>query len=681
MLAEITIPLTPLYEVLPLVLVGYGIYRGLSVLLGGTARVKTKKKDYAAAWQARVEVEEEEQVRKKYLLGWKTKKENISSAKNPVVELKWRGDINSPPPQISECGRWAVEDESTWPLDGEYAPRWLLFEMPDHSHRGTFKSKHDARKLAGVLANETTTDISPAKNEIDQYGDKRWVNEEGELHRVDGPAVELVSGYKAWWIENKRHRLNGPAIEDDGGTISYWINGKKLTKLEFRNHTLSTYWPKTFPSVDGIFIERKDGGKDWYQKDGSVHHNLHGPAVFRPGPDGLQVYCINGLFMTEKEFYAHPECAVKRPESDRWPEMTTDAEGTKRWRNEEAQLHRLDGPAIVFANGAKTWWINDKRFTEEKFHNHPKSTHWPKMTVDGQGTQFYRNKKGEFHRLDGHAVIYTSGKNKGSANYWINDKLFSEEEFNNHPDSTHWPKMKVDNDGDKKWKNEEGQPHREDGPAYVGLDGYKEWLVNGSLHRVDGPAIEYASGTKRHWIEGKALTEEEFQNHPKSTHWPKMTVAANGTKQWRNERGEYHRIDAPAFETVEGHKEWFIDNKLHRVDGPAIEYSFDGRKEYWIDGQHMREKEFYKHPKCMPLITLRPETDWKALWKSSGHKIFKDAHGVRYVLNKKLSHTIGTYIDHSPTWESIVHTGVKLLSGHYNHESLCSICKIRPQKA
>ena len=31
--------------------------------------------------------------------------------------------------------------------------------------------------------------------------------------------------------------------------------------------------------------------------------------------------------------------------------------------------------------------------------------------------------------------------------------------------------------------------HREDGPAFEGSDGSKEWRINGKLHREDGPLL------------------------------------------------------------------------------------------------------------------------------------------------------------------------------------------------
>ena len=53
-------------------------------------------------------------------------------------------------------------------------------------------------------------------------------------------------------------------------------------------------------------------------------------------------------------------------EIDKW--------GTKQWYNKKGQLHRTDGPAVVYADGTKQWWQNDER-----------------------------------HRTDGPAVVYADG--------------------------------------------------------------------------------------------------------------------------------------------------------------------------------------------------------------------------------------------------------------------------------
>jgi hypothetical protein len=56
----------------------------------------------------------------------------------------------------------------------------------------------------------------------------------------------------------------------------------------------------------------------------------------------------------------------------------------------------------------------------------------------------------------------------------------------------------------------------------------------------------------------------------------------------------YHREDGPAVEYKNGHKQWWINGELHRINGPAIEipYTKWQYNEWWINGQRLSpEKE------------------------------------------------------------------------------------------
>ena len=44
-------------------------------------------------------------------------------------------------------------------------------------------------------------------------------------HRLDGPAFEWVSGYNAWWVDDKRHRLDVPAVEYADRGKEWYVDG------------------------------------------------------------------------------------------------------------------------------------------------------------------------------------------------------------------------------------------------------------------------------------------------------------------------------------------------------------------------------------------------------------------------------------------------------------------------
>ena len=68
---------------------------------------------------------------------------------------------------------------------------------------------------------------------------------------------------------------------------------------------------------------------------------------------------------------------------------------------------------------------------------------------------------------------------------------------------------------------------------------------------------------------------------------PTCTTYSNGTKEWRL-NGKLHREDGPAAESANGTKEWWLNGKRHREDGPAYEHP-NGTKQWWLNGKRHRE--------------------------------------------------------------------------------------------
>jgi hypothetical protein len=61
-------------------------------------------------------------------------------------------------------------------------------------------------------------------------------------------------------------------------------------------------------------------------------------------------------------------------------------------------------------------------------------------------------------------------------------------------------------------------------------------------------------------------------------------IDTNGNKRWYDDNSKLHRVDGPALEYANGDKYWCINGELHRVDGPALEY-IDGTKAWYLNGQ------------------------------------------------------------------------------------------------
>ena len=58
---------------------------------------------------------------------------------------------------------------------------------------------------------------------------------------------------------------------------------------------------------------------------------------------------------------------------------------------------------------------------------------------------------------------------------------------------------------------------------------------------------------------------------------------ANGNKHWYL-NDKLHRDDGPAIENANGNKFWYQNGKRHRVDGPAIETA-NGNKQWYLNGK------------------------------------------------------------------------------------------------
>ena len=89
------------------------------------------------------------------------------------------------------------------------------------------------------------------------------------------------------------------------------------------------------------------------------------------------------------------------------------------------------------------------------------------------------------------------------------------------------------------------------------------------------------------------ILAEKYQAIIEQTGEPKMKQDARGNKYWYL-NDKRHRIDGPAVEWADGNKEWWLNGERHRVDGPAIEDA-NGYKEWWLNDKEYTEIEFWEH--------------------------------------------------------------------------------------
>ena len=52
-----------------------------------------------------------------------------------------------------------------------------------------------------------------------------------------------------------------------------------------------------------------------------------------------------------------------------------------------------------------------------------------------------------------------------------------------------------------------------------------------------------------------------------------------------------HRVDGPAVECADGDKEWYLNGSRHRVEEPAVEWA-DGDKSWYLNGKNYTEDQY-----------------------------------------------------------------------------------------
>ena len=157
------------------------------------------------------------------------------------------------------------------------------------------------------------------------------------------------------------------------------------------------------------------------------------------------------------------------------------------------ERHRTDGPAVIVPHDDMIqYWVNGEFHTEEEFNR-----------LHGQNRQASLQVKSEEFQdeyLEDWQGFYREVKYEDGTFYRYNKK----EEYHN----TKGPAV-LDEDGTV-WYYQNGKCHRTDGPAIIRSDGTVYYSQNDKLHRTDGPAIIWDNGMVEYWVNGKKLSEEEF---------------------------------------------------------------------------------------------------------------------------------------------------------------------------
>lgn len=231
--------------------------------------------------------------------------------------------------------------------------------------------------------------------------------------------------------------------------------------------------------------------------------------------------------------------------------------------NPLGQLHRTDGPAVIH--------YKKKQYSRWGSYSHSNCNEdYPHM-------MWYQN--GQLHRIDGPAVVVFSDKIDGLKQ---KEEWYFEGNLKNITGGPSIIEYTSEEVFERKWINQSGEFHRENGPAREWSIGRKEWYQNGKLHRTDGPASEGLHGSCTWYVNGKRHRDQDE---------PALIYIEPG-------RCSYFTIKL----------EWYKNNKLHRLKDQPASMTFTGIDPKHVDkiktvddvlklGGNICVLEYYKHDK------------------------------------------------------------------------------------
>lgn len=156
------------------------------------------------------------------------------------------------------------------------------------------------------------------------YGDIKYTNDKGEIHRENGPAIITTDGIQKWYFNGKLHR--------DGDLPA--VYNKDMTVVKYYKHG-NIHRDGDLPAII-------NNGSTSYCRNGEYHRDGDLPAVI--SKNGYTAYYKNGKLHRDGDMPA-----------------VIEANGTEIYYK-NGDIHRDgDKPAVITKNGVKSYYTNNKR--------------------------------------------------------------------------------------------------------------------------------------------------------------------------------------------------------------------------------------------------------------------------------------------------------------------------------
>jgi death-on-curing family protein len=237
---------------------------------------------------------------------------------------------NEDHPEYYDYGKVYQEDP------GEMQAREVArsLHVPTNEDHKRYYSLNPTLKLSWEVEDSTP--------KTDRYGNTYWHNSAGQLHRTDGPAVELADGYKAWYVDGKLHRTDGPAVEWADGRKEWYVDGKRHRTdgpaIELADGYKAWYVDGKLHRTDGPAIEYADGDKEWWV-NGKLHRT-DGPAV--EYANGGKAWWVNGRKLTEAQFNRRRQASLKLAAPETYTDVSDVAMSDKKDYDNRALENRTE---------------------------------------------------------------------------------------------------------------------------------------------------------------------------------------------------------------------------------------------------------------------------------------------------------------------------------------------------
>ena len=152
-------------------------------------------------------------------------------------------------------------------------------------------------------------------------------------------------------------------------------------------------------------------------------------------------------------------------------------------------------------------------------------------------------------------------------------------------------------------------------PSGSQLAGHDDYSITGNDYLAGGPSAE-PKETRLQMLYRKH--KDKLKNRTAGLYYYKENNGIPVESDWVDQTKTFHRTNGPAADDYSGTVGWFVDGKLHRLDGPAHTDQKNETEQYWVGGHQLNKEVFYailgaKNKKDLAHYLLSPNSGERML--------------------------------------------------------------------